>query len=143
MMRTLFRSGHGLGLVFLILMATGCAAVKPVAPTPVAQAPIQEPHVHRELYALNNEGGVMTITNDPCDKQAPPGVKWFHATTETRELATPDGLIHGCWLFAQDYPGIIIHWENGTASVILNPSRLTVRRPESFLKDQPDVEGDV
>jgi hypothetical protein len=140
-MRTLFRSGHGLGVVLLILLASGCATVKPVAPT--APAPAPEAREHKELYAMNNEGGVMTITNDPCDKQAPPGIKWFHATTETRDPAYPEGVIHGCWLFAKDYPGIIIHWENKTVSAILNPNHLTARRPESFIEEKPPVKGEI
>jgi hypothetical protein len=119
MMRTL------IALLFLTLLA-GCASVKPVAP----QA---EPREHRELYAMNSEGGVMTLTNDPCDKQAPPGVIWFDATTETNDPKFADGLIRGCWLFAKDYPGIIVHWETGHASAILDPKVLTARRPQSLL----------
>ncbi|OHE77313.1 MAG: hypothetical protein A3F67_05810 [Verrucomicrobia bacterium RIFCSPHIGHO2_12_FULL_41_10] len=85
--------------------------------------------VEREMYAVNADGGILTITNIPCVTFPLPqqDVKWYEATTEDK---TNNTLVKGCWLFAVDHPGIIIYWENGYKTAMLNPSVFSLVKPQ-------------
>ena len=104
--------------IFLLLSCSSC-----LAPA------YAEEFVERELYATNADGGLLTITNVPCDALPlpKPDVKWYNAFTED---VTNGATVQGCWLFAVDYPAIIIYWKNGFKSVIENPGAFHQEKPQ-------------
>jgi hypothetical protein len=77
----------------------------------------EEPFVHREMYAVNGDGGILTITNEPCELPGNPlvGHGWF-ATTELVE-----GTLEGCWIFGKDAPVLFIFWADFHKMMIKDP----------------------